>query len=146
MHKTVYTIIIFCTLCGANAIVFANSESKIPHSLEAATTAYEKQGVDAFIPALYGAPVTSSSNLELLNGTNVLQKVEILYGNYTGIELIKDIQLTKSTRTVFFIMKYQRGPLYGVLTIYRQEDESDKIMEFKINIDKAEILPTKLIF
>lgn len=146
MHKTVNTILIFFTLYGINTTVSANSESKIPPSLAAATTAYEKQGADAFISTLYGIPVTSSGNSELSNGISVLQKVEILYGNYIGVELIKDIQLSKSTRTVFFIMKYQRGPLYGVLSTYRQEDKSDIVMEFKVNIEKYKILPTKLLF
>jgi hypothetical protein len=146
MYKTTYTVFLFLALCGVNFTASANQELKVPLPLETAAIAYEKQGVEAFIPALYGAPLTSRSNIDLHNGTSVLQKVEALYGNYTGVEIIKDIQLSKSIQTVFFIMKYQRGPLYGVLTTYRQDDDKDTIMEFKINIERAEILPTNLIF
>jgi len=146
MYRSTCTISIFLlTLFGLISTVSANTETRAPTALEAATEAYEKLGVDAFIPALYGAPLTSP-NLELLNGTSVLLQVEKLYGSYTGLEIIKNIQLSNSTRTVFFIMKYEKGPLFGVITTYRQTNEIDQVMEFKINIERTKILPTRLIF
>lgn len=142
MQNTTYTIFIFLiTLCGNISIATARDNTQIPLPLKKAVTAYEEKGVNTFIPVLYGTPLTLNSNLEFLNGTSILIKVEKLYGNYTGLEIINDLQISTSTRSVFFIMTYQRGPLYGVITTYKTSDEKEVVMEFKINIERQQIIP-----
>ena len=146
MRITTHTTLIFLiTLCGNISIVSARSDVHVPLPLENSVTAYEGKGVKAFIPALYGKPQKSNSNLEILNGTSVLLKVEKLYGKYIGLEIVDGLQISDSTRTIFFIMKYQRGPLYGVITTYKTSDNKEKVIEFKIHTERQQIIPINIL-
>jgi len=147
MHNILFVTLTILTLFTGNiSIASARSNIDIPVSLENAVAAYKDTGVDAFLPVLFGGSLKLGSNINLVNETDALRKVAKFYGNYIGLEMVDAIQVSDSTRIVFFIMKHLRGPLYGVITTYKTNDDSQEyITEFKIHTEIHQIMPTSFL-
>jgi len=127
---------------------FAESRKiiKPPVQLKNAATAYRNSGANAFLPTLFHKQLASGEQQSMLAKTNILRTVEKVYGNFVGLEMVDVIRVSDSTHIVFFILKYQRGPLYGVITTYQLKSRSSKrITGFKIHTEVSQIIPTQLL-
>jgi len=144
-HKCISILLtIFMLQIGSIATATDRVDIDVPSPLVKATTAYKEKGLYAFLPSLFGGPLARGANSKIINETKILRRVERVYGNYTGLEMVGDIQVSSSTRIVFFIMKYKNGPLYGVLTTYKTSD-NEKIIAFKINTEIHKIIPSNIL-
>jgi len=137
------------TLLSSAAFSKSRQSIEPPAQLRNAAKAYKVSGAHAFLPSLFRKQLASGSKSNALSKnnipkTNILKTVEKIYGNYVGLEMVDIIRVSKSIQLVFFILKYQRGPLYGVITTY-QSNKGERIIGFKINTEIGEIIPMHLL-
>lgn len=112
--------------------------------LERASEAYLKKGVDSFIPELMiGSPLEGEKSV--LTQSNSIRQIEAYYGSYKGYELIYEKNLTKDVRLVYYVMNYEKSPLFGVATYYKQKDR-EVVTNFNFHTDMWQILPSEVIF
>lgn len=122
----------------------------VPSSLADGDSAYKEKGADAFFEALLkdSYPDDSPNKIPMLEKAQafgqLLQQVELLYGRYKGMELVGTLPITKSTRTVFYVLNYERGPVYGVLTIFRT-DAGEVVTGYAINTEALKVVPPTLL-
>lgn len=117
----------------------------IPEPLRRAAQAYLDKGADGFLPALLQGAVRLPAHAQTLTEqAQMLRRVEAHYGAYGGMEMIRTIQVATSTRLAFFVLNYQRGPLYGAVTLYRA-DALEVVTGFKVHTEIHRILPSGLI-
>ncbi len=70
--------------------------------------------------------------------------VEHQYGSYRGYEVVDAHQLCESTRTVYLVMNYDRGPLFVGFTCYRGDD-SEIVLQMAYNLSATAIFPPALL-
>ncbi|WP_126455860.1 hypothetical protein [Sulfuriflexus mobilis] len=146
MHKAFFTsLAILVTLVGNISPVAARADIDMPAKLKLAMAAYQEKGTNAFLPTLFGKQTSPEANSKILQETDILKEVEKGYGRYIGLEMVDAIKISDSTRIIFFIMKYQQGPLYGVITTYKINDRDEKITGFKVHTEMHMIIPVSLL-
>lgn len=124
-------------------VSFAEDDQRLPITLKMALEAYKKEGVDKLIPKLLvGSPIEGDKTV--LAQANIIRQIEAFYGKYLNCELFRSVRLAKSTRLVYFILNYEKGPLYGVATAYRT-DQGEIITAFNFHTEIHQIIPSSLI-
>jgi hypothetical protein len=124
--------------------------SAIPTSLVDGDRAYKKDGADGFLQALLRGSFPDDSlakrpMLEQATAVNqLLKQVELLYGRYKGMEPIGTLPITNSTRVVYFTLNYERGPVFGVLSVYIS-DGSEIITGYAVNTEVHKVVPTTVL-
>jgi len=134
-------LLLLTLMFGNNSVTVARSDRAPPILLEKAVAAYKLKGVNSFLPILLGSPLAVDSHHNFLT---ILNKVEIIYGKYIGLEMVDTLTVSGSTRIVFFIMQYQRGPLYGVLTVY-EVNGKESITGFKVHTEIHHVIPESIL-
>ena len=98
------------------------SLTEVPAIVTSGFEAYAKSGSDGALNAWYkGSPMEADLTNRMTTATN-LTKFETAYGKYLGWELIKVYSLTPSTKVVFAVAKFERGPLWLVFSCYKATD------------------------
>lgn len=112
--------------------------------LQRASDAYLKNGVGAFIPELMkGSPLEGEKSV--LAQSNNIRQIEEYYGAYKGFELIYEKNLTENVRIVYYVMNYEKSPVFGEATYYKQK-EGEVVTNFNFNTSMWKILPPEVIF
>lgn len=112
--------------------------------LQRASDAYLEKGVDAFIPELLkGSPLEGEKSV--LTQSNSIRQIEEYYGVYKGYELIYEKSLTENVRIVYYVMNYEKSPVFGVATYYKQK-KGEVVTNFNFHTDMWKILPSEVIF
>ena len=132
---------------------FANSEEQstgIPIPLANGDKAYKEEGPAGFFMALLdnAVPDDAVSKTALYEQaaavTEALRQAEGVYGGYKGIELIESIPIAESARVVYYMLKYESGPVYGALTVYKT-DEGEIVTGFAVNTELHRVVPPDLV-
>jgi len=117
----------------------------MPAPLLAAADAYKAKGASEFLPTLVkGSRLQYAGDASLAQAGDMLRKIETYYGAYQGLELVGSMALTVSTRVVYFVLKYERGPLYGVADVY-QTRHGEIVTNSNVNTELDKIMPPGLI-
>ncbi|WP_249328005.1 hypothetical protein [Pseudoalteromonas sp. S4488] len=112
--------------------------------IDAATEAYLKDGVDAFIPKLMkGSPLEGEKGVLTLS--NNIRQIEAYYGKFLGIEPMREEQLSKRVRLVYYVMNYENSPVFGSVILY-SKPEGEVITSFQFNTELWQITPNEVIF
>lgn len=112
--------------------------------LKRASDAYLKKGVDAFIPELLkGSPLEGEKSV--LTQSNSIRQVEEYYGAYEGFELIFEKNLTEKIRLVYYVLNFEKSPMFGVATYYKQK-KREVVTNFNFHTNMWEILPFEVVF
>ncbi len=121
------------------------SESKaFPVIISNALEKYQKEGADHLIPnLLLGSPIEGDK--QALSQANLIRQIETFYGKYQKAELFKIVTITQSTTLVYFVMKYEKGPLYGSATVFNHNGK-EVIPTFNFHTDIQNIFPSEIIF
>jgi hypothetical protein len=116
----------------------------IPRPLGKALAIYKKGGTEGFISALVkGGPL--EGNQEIHMQVLVLEKMEKYYGAYQSFQILHVNRLSDTTRLIYFLMNYQKGPVFGKLTAYRNGDQ-ETITSFRFHTKAEKIFPEALLF
>ena len=128
-------------LTMAMRLAMAEASQTLPVPLVEAVRAYKEIGSDAFLPVLVRkSHLQSTDSRSLQQATNVFRAVEELYGEYIGVELVRSVSISASIRTVYFILKYEHGPLYGMVDAYKVNDR-EIITNSNVNTNLWKIFP-----
>lgn len=142
-RRTLATFLILSSLFLFTNNVNAET-NELPKILTNALEKYQKEGADKLIPnLLIGSPIEGDKTA--LSQANLIRQIEAFYGKYLGTDLFKAIDITKTTVLLYFVMKYEKGPLYGSATIYKI-DGMEIIPTFNFHTDIKQIIPSEIIF
>jgi len=152
MHKWLLLAVIGLTLTVEGSALADSEEQSagIPIPLANGDKAYKEDGPGAFFLALLdnAVPDDAVSKTALFEQaaavTEALRQAEVIYGRYKGIELIDSIPIAESARVVYYMLKYESGPVYGALTVY-QTDEGEIVTGFAVNTELHRVVPPDLI-
>lgn len=126
-----------------STIVSAETKS-MPKIISNALEKYQKEGADNLIPnLLIGSPIEGDKNA--LSQVNLLKQIETFYGKYINSELYKSISINQSINLIYFVMNYEKGPLYGSATVYNANGK-EIVSTFNFHTDIKQIIPSELIF
>ena len=124
----------------------ANSSVKtsdIPQPLTTALAVYKNGGLQGFINALVkGGPL--AGNKEMRQQVAILEKIERYYGAYQSYDILLINQLSDSTRLIYFLLNYDKGPVFGVLTAYKIGNE-ESITSFVFHTKAEKVFPEALL-
>ena len=132
-------------LLSMSGSVFAEKDQEIPVPLLNAGMAYQKKGAAQFLPALIkGSRLQFTDDVSLSQANDMLRAIEDNYGHYIGIELICAIPVSESTRVVYFVINYERGPLYGVADLYKTE-QGEIVTNTNVNTEWNQIMSPEIL-
>ena len=115
----------------------------IPRPLSKALSIYKKGGTEGFINALVsGGPL--EGNQDMHTQVLVLEKMEKYYGAYQSLQILHVNRLSGSTRLIYFLMNYQKGPVFGKLTAYKNGG-LETITSFQFHTKPETIFPEALL-
>ena len=115
----------------------------LPQPLTKALAIYKKGGTEGFINALVsGGPL--EGNREIQMQVLVLEKMEKYYGAYQSFQVLHVNRLSDTTRLIYFLMNFQKGPVFGKLTAYRNGDR-ETVTSFRFHTKADEIFPESLL-
>lgn len=131
-------------LCAVSPPAPAGTDvAEVPRPLSKALSIYKKGGVESFIRTLVsGGPL--EGNQELHMQAMVLEKIEKYYGAYRSFQILHVTRLSGSTRLIYFLMNYEKGPVFGKLTAYKNGDE-ETITSFRFHTKPDKIFPEALL-
>lgn len=148
MHKRFYTNLLMALTLTAGTLLSPAAQAgvntaAIPGALTQALSIYKKDGPRAFIHALVsGGPL--EGNKEMRMEILVLEKIEKYYGAYQSYDILQINRLSDSTRLVYFLLNYQKGPVFGTLTAFNNGGR-DTITSFQFHTKAEKIFPQALL-
>jgi hypothetical protein len=114
-----------------------------PERLIKALSIYKKEGIQGFINALVrGSPM--EGNQVIRKQVLILEKLERYYGAYLSYDIVHINTLSDSTRLIYFMLNYEKGPVFGRLTAFRNGDR-ETITSFQFHTKAEEIFPEPLL-
>lgn len=116
-----------------------HSNQDIPAMLQAGFDAYKSQGADAAVKAwIKGSPLDDSK--PALTQANNLHQIEDFYGPYRSFEVMSQKELASTTRIIYIVLNYEKGPLFAKFLVFRTE-KGWVLTSFMFNTDDQKILP-----
>ena len=146
MKLNSYTVYALAALLLSTArLVCADDNTIVPAPLMEAAAAYKAKGPAAFLPTLVkGSRLQYTDSSSLAKAGEMLKAIETIYGEYIGIEMVDSVPISSSTRIVYFILNYERGPLYGVADLYRTK-YGEIVTNSNVNTELSTIIPPQVI-
>jgi hypothetical protein len=122
-------------------MIVSPDKADVPTIVTDGFAAYAKDGSDAAINVwCKGSPMEADLTNRMTTASN-LTKFEGAYGKYIGWELVKVYTLTPSTKVVFAVAKFERGPLWLAFSCYKATDTWN-IPTLGMAADSMKILPS----
>ncbi len=141
-RKIITSCLFIVSLCLCSTSVYAETKA-IPKIISSALEKYQKEGADHLIPnLLIGSPIEGDKTA--LSQANLLRQIETFYGKYLSTDLFKTVSISQSTTLVYFVMNYEKGPLYGSATVFNVSGK-DIIPTFNFHTEINQIIPSDLI-
>ncbi len=103
-------------LCEAAA-----QENDVPPIVLSGLKTYRAESPEAALKTwAVGGPMEGADSL-LSQATTLLRQIESRYGKYREFDLIKEVNLTPTTKIVYLQMNFQKGPLFARFVCYLTE-------------------------
>lgn len=117
---------------------------ELPVVITKGLTAYMEAGADAAIQAwLVGSPMEGDK--DALSQSNILRQIEGFYGKYTGFEVIKQVDVTSSSRLHYIQLSYEKGPVFTYFLTFKKGDDWI-VINFKFHTEPDSIFPAEVVF
>ena len=114
-----------------------------PQILTDAVNAYKKNGYSNFLPVLAkGSGVEKEKSITAL--TAIFPTVEDYFGKIEGLEVLREVQTSSKIKNTYFVLNYEKGPLYGMVTTY-QSPKGELLTHIVLNAMGSIVLPSSLI-
>ena len=117
----------------------AQADQDIPDVVLAGLNEYKANGPEAAIKAWIKGSAYETS-VEALSQANLFRQVETMYGKFQGYQLIKNKEITKSSKVIYITMDFERGPVFASFLVF-QGKEKRVIASFNFNTKPEAILP-----
>lgn len=120
-----------------------SASDEIPAPLREALSVYKNEDIQSFITTLVrGGPL--EGHQELRQQALILKQLKGYYGAYHSIDIVHVNKLSDSIRLVYFLLNYEKGPVFGKLTAYKVGDR-ETITSFRFHTKAEEIFPDGLL-
>lgn len=104
---------------------------------------YSEKGAEAYLEALLkGGPLEGSK--EAMSQVNMLRTIEGFYGSYLSFEVVKEVGVGKRAAFAYFVLNYERGPVFGRATGYKS-GEAWFVVNFQFHTEAERIWPPPLL-
>jgi hypothetical protein len=134
-------LIIAITLLASASVAYAED---LGMPIENAAKAYLEKGPEAFIPALLkGSPLEGEKSAYTQSAE--IRKIEAYYGKFLGVELMREQKLSETTRLVYYIMNFEKSPVFGDAILYKIKDK-EIVTSFNFNTELWSIVPREVVF
>ena len=120
---------------------YESSEILIQEGLKNYTEKGAKAAIEAWIK---GSALEGSK--EALAQANMLRQIEDYYGSYVDYDIIKINDLSKKSKTIYFVMNYEEGPLYCYFLVYKNTSNTWISAQFRFHTEAMQILPSEIVF
>ncbi len=135
-------VFVVCALLFAPAHASVKT-TDIPKPLSKALSVYKKGGMQGFIATLLrGSPLEGHQETRLQ--VTVLKKIEKFYGAYQSFDILHINTLSDSTRLIYFLLNYEKGPVFGKLTAFKN-GKREIITSFRFHTKADKIFPGALL-
>jgi hypothetical protein len=113
--------------------------SEVPKVILSGLEAYKAGGAEAAIKAwIKDSPLEGSK--DVLAQANLLKTVQDYYGAYKAFDVIRSQNLAPTTRVIYMILDFEKGPLFAKFVVYRVE-KGWILTTFTFNTKEELILP-----
>jgi hypothetical protein len=103
---------------GRCVVAGAQEPGDVPKVILSGMEAYKADGPEAAVKAwIQGSALDGSK--DALGQANLLREVQDYYGSYKSFDVIRTRNLSPTTRIVYIIMDYEKGPLFARFVVYR---------------------------
>jgi len=131
----IVALIIVCLFAPMTAL----AENDLPNIVVTGLNDYKSKGPEAAVKAWIKGSAFETS-LEALSQANTFKQVETMYGAYTGYQVIKVREITKTSKIVYLSMDYEKGPLFASFLSYKSGDKW-LLASFTFNMKPEVVLP-----
>lgn len=122
-----------------SAQVQKKTVENVPPILVAGLQAYKEKGPEEAIKAwLKGSPI--EDDRDALSQALMLQRIQGFYGKYEDYDVIATRSLTPRMQTIYLVMNFEKGPLFGRFITYRTE-QGWIMTSFNFNTNSGTIFP-----
>ena len=83
-------------------------------------------------------------NKDALAQASMLRSIETYYGAYESFEIVDTVELTTTTRVLYFVFNHENGPLFAAITAYRAKN-GWHLINFKFHTEPAQVWPGSLL-
>jgi hypothetical protein len=105
---------------GRCVVAGAQEPGDVPKVILSGMEAYKSDGPEAAVKAWIQGSALDGSKDALSQGT-LLREVQDFYGSYKSFDVIRSRNLTPTTRIIYIILDYEKGPLFARFVVYRVE-------------------------
>ncbi|HTB63383.1 MAG TPA: hypothetical protein VK737_07310 [Opitutales bacterium] len=146
MKKLLATLTLFVALAApsfAQSATPAASAPAVPDIVTKGFDAYKTSSQDAVDIWFKGSPLNDDmpTKAKLLTAFLDFEKA---YGKYLGYEIFKFVPLTKSTGVAYAVLKYEKGPIWFSINLYKPAD-TWIIPTLNVNQNPQAVLPQNLL-
>jgi hypothetical protein len=114
----------------------------LPPIIVSGLNAYKDKGPDEAVQAWTKGSAVDGSK-DAFTQANSLHQIQDYYGVYRGYEVMTTRNLTRSTRVIYMVLDFDKGPLFAKFVVYRS-DQDWILVNFKFNTKVEAILPTEI--
>jgi hypothetical protein len=147
MRKLAFFFCFYVLSCGGLlcAAQIPDSSQKgvradIPTIIVTGLQAYKDKGPEEAVKAwIKGSAIDGSK--EALSQANNLRQIQDFYGAYREFEFLSVKELSPTTRVIYLIIDFEKGPLFAKFVVYRSE-QGWILVNFNFNTKEEAILPT----
>jgi hypothetical protein len=122
MGRSSYALVVGLLLLAFGRCVVAGAQEsgEVPKVILSGLDAYKAEGPEAAVKVwIQGSAIEGSK--DALSQANLLREVQDYYGAYKSFDVIRSRNLSPTTRIIYIILDYEKGPLFARFVVYRVE-------------------------
>lgn len=118
--------------------------NEAPAPIKEAMIVYKNQGWEEFLRTLLiGSPLQKDPSI--YKKAEVISKIESYYGKFVDYEITDRRSVSSRVELVYYVMHYEKGPLFGVVTLFKRGDV-EIVTRFNFHTEALKIIPADIIF
>ena len=136
--------LVVCYQGNVHADSSVDGKAPVPVIIKQALDIYKGDGAEKFLLALSkGSPIDGDrSVIAQIDG---VEKIENKYGRYLGYDIVQVHDISKRSRLTYYVMNYEKGPLFAKATSYKTENKGEVLASFYFHTSEEKIFPESLL-
>ena len=108
--------------------------------VEAALEDLKVRGPEAFLTSITkGSPVEGDKSV--LSQSSLLASIGAYYGPIESWRILATCPIADRVKTAFFVVYYEKGPLFGYASLYSTAKAGDVVTKFFVHTDVDKVFP-----
>jgi len=127
-----------CCQGNVHADSSVEGEAPAPTIITKALDIYKGEGAEKFLLALSkGSPI--DGDRAVIAQIDCIEKIENKYGKYLGYDIVQVHKISKRSRLTYYVMNYEKGPLFSKATSYKTENKGEVLASFYFHTSEEKI-------